>query len=554
MLQTAPDIYVVREIAKCIEEYLEKSSEIVFLVDSPLPHNEISTAAPKENKKAKRRPQQQENLVKPRSRILNIHIEKLKCLKNLDIPIEKNLTAIMGVNGMGKSTVLHALACMFSPAERGENHQFNFFFTPTPDASWQDSHFTLTYFDENTQSSVVREYRKNTSRWSPRYANRPKRDTFYLGIDSGIPEIEKERQTSYIDYLTKDSSDDLAERIVSAAAEILNKDYQRLTSHRTKTKELFGVHTSSNITYSSLSMGAGEQRLIKILSVVYHSAPYSLILIDEIDLLLHGDAQKRLIKKLSDIAAHKNLQIIFTTHSLEIGRLTDLVDIRYLYHTKERTMVYDRITPDIIYDLNRELEQPLVIYVEDDLAETIVSYAAQQLRLSRYVKIQNIGSAQNAFTLVAGLVIEGAPLENRLAVIDGDVYRTPEEKRKQLKKLLTGTEIDHEDKISTALSAIKQLCLPADTAPEKFIYDMLLDLDEPDELTDCAKSIWTVTDSHEWLDQIVERLNQDRGIILYQIIERVSKHDKWSAYIKEVWEWLLEKQERLSAIQLQDVR
>jgi hypothetical protein len=77
----------------------------------------------------------------------------------------------------------------------------------------------------------------------------------------------------------------------------MQKDYQSLTSHRTHRKELIGVHTASGITYSSLSMGAGEQRLVKILTTVFHAEPYSLILIDEIDLLLHCNARKRLIRK-----------------------------------------------------------------------------------------------------------------------------------------------------------------------------------------------------------------------------------------------------------------
>ena len=337
-------------------------------------------------------------------------------------------------------------------------------FTPTPDASWQGSQMVLTYFDENTQTENQRKYRKSTDRWSPRYTSRPKRDVFYLGIDSGLPEIEKERQTSYIDYHTSVSEDRLAERIVHTAAQILCKDYQSLTDHAVKNKHFFGVRTLSDINYSALSMGAGEQRLIKILTVVYHAAPYSLILIDEIDLLLHSNAQKQLIKQLSDLAQRKNLQIIFTTHSLEIGKLTEFVDIRYLYHTREKTLVYDRITPDIIFDMNRESTQPLTVYVEDDLAEAIVSQLSDGLRISRYVNIRNIGSAQNAFTLAAGMMIEGNSLEHRLIVLDGDVYRTDEDKKRQLRRLLSGTETNHDDKIDAALSLITQFSLPEGTA------------------------------------------------------------------------------------------
>ena len=46
-------------------------------------------------------------------KITSLHIDKLKGLENLDISFEdKNVTAIFGANGCGKSTILHALACI----------------------------------------------------------------------------------------------------------------------------------------------------------------------------------------------------------------------------------------------------------------------------------------------------------------------------------------------------------------------------------------------------------------------------------------------------------
>lgn len=99
-------------------------------------------------------------------------------------------------------------------------------------------------------------------------------------------------------------------------------------------------------------MGAGEQRLFKILSETYNCEPYSLILIDEIDLLLHSKALERLIKKLYEIANNKHLQIIFTTHSLIMRNLTDYLDIKYLYKLGSNTLVYNNINPDVVYDIN----------------------------------------------------------------------------------------------------------------------------------------------------------------------------------------------------------
>ena len=64
-----------------------------------------------------------------------IHSMKVQNLKNLiDLEISfgsSPITAILGPNGNGKSTILHALACAFSPSQEGENYKFSWFFCQT---------------------------------------------------------------------------------------------------------------------------------------------------------------------------------------------------------------------------------------------------------------------------------------------------------------------------------------------------------------------------------------------------------------------------------------
>lgn len=543
---TEPNLYIFKDIASELYRILTNSTSDFNPLDWP------SSTRPKSEKTSRKKESKtktniKEEIVQPRNKILNIHIDKLKGLKELDININKNLTAIMGVNGVGKSTILHALACVFSPyTSNGQNQKFNFFFTPNPDALWNDSKFSITYLDENTQKENVRNYQKKIDRWSPQYNQRPIRDVFYVGIDTCLPEIEKERQTSYITYSTDTANDKLSERIIKSAAYILEKDYKELTYNKTKKKNLVGLRTSTGVNYSSLSMGAGEQRLIEILKLVYSVERYSLILIDEIDLLLHAKALERLIKTISEIAIRKNLQIIFTTHSLVMRKLEEFVDIRYLYQTKEKTMVLTSMTPDIVFDISDESEMPLTIYVEDDLAQTIITHILKALSLSKYTSIKTFGAAENAFTLAAGFVLDNTSIENKLIVIDGDVYRTEDEKKIQIKKKLSGTEENHEDKLDCALNLITQFVLPDDVFPEKFIYDMLIDLNNYDEITEYAKQINSVTDSHDWLNIIIKRINQERNITLYQIIDNVNEHENWENYIKNVREWLIEKKNVLN--------
>ena len=227
-LSLASNVYVVRKIAENIKNILENNEGNINPLDWPAEAADTK----KQSTISKKHLSMYNSLFdekfnKSQNRILNMRIGRLKGLKNLEITFEKNLTAIMGVNGVGKSTILHALACTFAPDNDMEDYKFNFFFTPNSDATWQDSKFFITCFDDSMNREFVREYKKNANRWSPRYAQRPKRDVFYIGIDTGLPEIEKERQTTYIDYYTNILMDKLSDRVITKASEILEKDNKK---------------------------------------------------------------------------------------------------------------------------------------------------------------------------------------------------------------------------------------------------------------------------------------------------------------------------------------
>ena len=132
----------------------------------------------------------------------SVYFKKLKGLHDIKIEFSETLTAIMGVNGIGKTTVIHALACIYQPDGNGENHKFPEFFVPNTDATWTGSELTVTntvLLDKKQQGSLdEEEYKKNDDRWAPRYTSRPKRNVYYIGIDTCLPEIEKKTPMSRI--------------------------------------------------------------------------------------------------------------------------------------------------------------------------------------------------------------------------------------------------------------------------------------------------------------------------------------------------------------------
>lgn len=82
-----------------------------------------------------------------------------------------------------------------------------------------------------------------------------------------------------------------------------------------------GVETTSNVKIDLPSLASGEKQLFFILLAALRASNHSLI-IDEPELSLHVDWQKKLVKSLCLL--NPRMQLILATHSPEI--IADLPD------------------------------------------------------------------------------------------------------------------------------------------------------------------------------------------------------------------------------------
>lgn len=106
----------------------------------------------------------------------------------------------MGMNGSGKSTIIHALACCYKPrnATSKENNRFSDFFTPHVDNNWRDSGFTAHFYAgtlnnlgnkilfvpaQAPNDTFTQPYYK-VARWQPVYDRRPVKESIYLGLQT----------------------------------------------------------------------------------------------------------------------------------------------------------------------------------------------------------------------------------------------------------------------------------------------------------------------------------------------------------------------------------
>ncbi|USE82692.1 AAA family ATPase [Acinetobacter tibetensis] len=483
-------------------------------------------------------------------KILSMKVENLKNLKGLEIDfLGNNVTAILGPNGNGKSTILHALACAYSSLDngKGEEYKFSDFFLPNTDALWNNSSLTINYsFKDRQQEHVInRSYQKNADRWSPRYVNRHKREIYYIGIDKCVPMIESEKKQSRVNYSTSSVNTSDIENVLTKASYVLNKTYTRYNTHKSSSKEFIGVEVGG-LKYSALSMSAGEQKVFHILKTIYEASKYSLILIDELDLLLHDLALQKLIEVIVERANLKKIQVIFTTHRESIVERTD-INIRHIYSSTDKTFCLNETKPDAVTRLIGGPIRSVNIFVEDDLSRAIVNHVASKLKLKRHIQVDRFGAALNCFTIASGMFLNDNNLRDYYFVLDGDVYVSDDEKRDEIRKKLVGDDPLMDELQMKTFNSIFQYNLPEKTSPEKFMYLTLLNdsfdeyqLDQDDqEIIYLVRQLPLPSENHGFINDLIEQLGDSREAGLTKIIRLLSKTSAWDNYIKPINDFLL---------------
>ena len=497
--------------------------------------------------------------------IEQIQITQLKNLRDVTIVLDpnKHLTALLGPNGCGKSTLLHLLAACFNQSyvragstgqEQGETRLFSSFFAGTPHATWSGTSAEVihkfTKEGASKPSRVALKIRKKTAGWVPQPTSRPPRETYFIGVSTASPDIEILGGGEDVKFQTAPVGTKTAKKILEILSTVFNRSYTSLNSHEAgRERPLIGL-TYEQTSYSSLAMGAGEQRAIRILEKVLAAGPNALILIDEIDLLFHTEALNRFLAELHKIAQDKDTQIIFTTHREQIASLTDIIAVRHLYRSQQppyQTLVFDTTKPDALFRLTGISTRPLRISGEDIIAKAIITKVANDLGMLRHVEVLTYGSAENCYTLAAALVMNKEPkLTNHLLVLDGDVNCDAAARRRGVAKVLNGTEIDIAERQQKAIDRIIQFRPSNGSNPEKAIHEMVKSLPTggnagDDEIIRAAQAVSVVRDKHNFVNKVVERLGVDflRGVDM--MIAVAAKSSAWSSYIAEVNAWLLMK-------------
>jgi Fe-S cluster assembly ATPase SufC len=487
--------------------------------------------------------------------LLGLDVVLLKNLQDVSFDFSQSaLTAIMGSNCSGKTTVLHALACSFNPPTTAcPDYRFPQFFRPNTDAVWQGSDFTVRY--EHRVGAIQfpdlnMQYSKANDRWSPRYSKRPERYTRFISIGESVPDMEVLNLNQMVHYHKVEHNDQTSILVRDAAGQVLNRVYETLyrVTYAYRGRPSIGVRTPT-VTYSGLSMSSGEQRVFRVLEAVFRAPDYALILADEIDLFLHQDALQRLLDKLQEHCEAKHKQLIFTTHFPPVADMYDKMCIYTLNRVPTKTVIWRGYSYEAMRHITGKQDRPISCYVEDDVAEQIVARVAAQLAIRKFVRLGHYGPAANAFSLCAGLYLSNELTAHTLAVLDGDVYAQKAERRDRVNAVITGNQPIHATQRKELIRLVRSFSPTKNAAgqllsPEQVLHRMLHSLApavipaERAELHGIALGIINVPERHAFVNKIIEFTGESREIALSKVVELASLSSDWNRYTRVVRKWL----------------
>lgn len=398
-----------------------------------------------------------------------------------EISFEYPITAIVGENGSGKSTWLSLAACAFHnntayfPQNRKRKsvkvprnyYRYGDFFTFSPEESGiLGIEITAEYLTPNGLQQDVRK-KKPSGKWND-YDTRPNRAVAYLGINRIVPPSESNPHRSYKSSFESESlTSAQAEQLRSSMSAILGRNYSEIELSAYGIYQLFKANRGT-LHYSGFNMGAGENAVLYLLLEILNAGNGALIIVDEIELGLHVQAQIKLIEELKKLCKEYKCQIICSTHSKHILEHLPPEARRYIKQTSSGIEIIPDISADYAFGkLSGENSGELDVFVEDEVGKAFLSSILPHSIRER-VNIMAIGSDQAILKHMAVHYRERK--YNFISFMDGDKRTQSVSAIRKIKNELE-TRLDHTDDVFTSMMQNRLNYLPGTQWPEKVLIE-----------------------------------------------------------------------------------
>jgi len=292
-----------------------------------------------------------------------IRLNKVRAFSNQAVDFEFPVSALIGTNGGGKSTILGAAAIAYKQIKPA------LFFPKSSIGDESMAEWSLSY--EMVEKSVNK---TQPIQRSARFARRKwarddliDRNLLYFGIIRTVPAGERRefKRLATMNYKYSGQMLDLSDTVQKQVARILGKDVSRFHQADITSKQQFYTGSDGINSYSEFHFGAGESSVIRMVREIEAAPLNTLVLIEEIENGLHPVATRRMVEYLVDVANRKSIQTIFTTHSEDA--LLPLPS-EAIWSSIDGKVNQGRISIEALRAITGRIDEAMAIFVEDGFA------------------------------------------------------------------------------------------------------------------------------------------------------------------------------------------
>ena len=268
---------------------------------------------------------------------------------------------------------------------------------------------------------------------------------------------------------------------------ILGKSYSEIELSAHSIYQLFKANRG-DLHYSGFNMGAGENAVLCLLLEILNAGNGALIVVDEIELGLHVQAQIKLVEELKNLCKKYKCQIVCSTHSKYVLEHLPPEARRYIKQTSSGIEIIPDITPEYAFGkLSGINSGELDVFVEDEVGKAFLSNILPHSIRER-VNILAIGSDQAILKHMAVHYRERK--YNFISFMDGDKRTKTASALRQIKNELE-TRLDHTVEEFDQFMQTRLKYLPGTQWPEKVLVENAKNSDDISYL----QQEWEATES-----------------------------------------------------------